>query len=294
MASIKDLPREEYLLPGNASCPGCGAMIGLKLALKIYGKNTILVIPACCSTVIQAVYPKTAIKVPVLNIAFMATGATGSGVAEALIAKGLKDVKVLCWAGDGGTIDIGIQALSGAAERGHDFLYICYNNEAYMNTGIQRSGGTPLGAWTTTTPTGKKEFAKDITLIMAAHHIPYVANANIAYPLDYIRKLKKSLEIKGPKFIHLLCPCPVGWRFPSDQTVKIGRLATQTWVWPLYEVENGVFKLNMKPKKIPVEEYLKLQGRYAKVDPAFVEKMQKWIDDRMELLLKYDEIGRIF
>jgi len=289
MMTVKKLSREELLLPGHAACPGCGAMIALRTMLKTLGRRTILVIPACCTSVIQALVPKTSIGVPVLNIAFAASGAAASGVVEALEKLRRKDINVVVWAGDGGTADIGIQALSGAAERKNNIIYICYDNEAYMNTGIQRSGATPYGAWTTTTPIkGKTEFKKDMPMIMAAHGIPYVATASAGFPLDFANKLLKASKLKGLKYIHLLAPCPTGWRYDSKLTVRLGRLAVWTWMWPLFEVEHGVFKLTLKPKPRPVKEFLEPQGRFRRMTPEEIELLQKWVDQRRELLLKMD------
>ena len=289
MIAIKELPKEEYLLKGNTACAGCGAAISLRLLFKALGNKVILVVPACCTSVIPGPFPHTSFAVPVQNILFEATGATASGVVAALKQRGIKDVTVVGWAGDGGTFDIGIQSLSGAAERGTDFIYICYDNEAYGNTGVQRSGATPYGAWTTTTPTGKKERKKNIALIMAAHRIPYVATACPSYPMDFIRKIRKAKEIKGTKFIHVLSPCPTGWRYDSSKTIEIGRLAVQTGIWVLFEIENGKFKLNPpssglidKSKRKPVQEYLKLQGRFRKLSEADVEKIQKMVDEDWE------------
>ncbi|MCS7385847.1 MAG: pyruvate synthase subunit PorB [archaeon GB-1867-005] len=287
--TVKDLPVEEYLLAGNASCPGCPASLGLRMLGKALGGKLILVVPACCSTIIQGAFPKTAANFPVLNIAFAASAATASGVAAGLEVKGEKDVHVVVWAGDGGTADIGIQALSGAAERGDNIIYICYDNEAYMNTGIQRSGATPYGAWTTTTWTGKKEFKKDVPMIMAAHNLPYIATACVAYPLDFIAKVRKAAKYRGTKYIHLLAPCPPGWRFPSEKTVEVGRLAVLTGMWALYEIENGVFRLTGpsaalidKARRKPIREYLKLQGRFAKMSDEDVEKLQEFVDMQWE------------
>ena len=220
MVTLKELPKEEYLLKGNAACAGCGAAISLRLLFKALGNKVILIVPACCTTVIQGPYPYTSVKVPLLNIVFEATGAAASGIVAALKKRGIEDVTVVGWAGDGGTADIGIQALSGAAERGTNFIYICYDNEAYGNTGMQRSGATPFGAWTTTTPTGKREHKKDVPMIMAAHGIPYVATAIPSYPMDFIKKLRKAKEMKGTKYIHILSPCPTGWRYPGSKTVE--------------------------------------------------------------------------
>lgn len=289
MESIKELSKEEYLLRGHIACAGCGPAIGLRLLFKALGNKIILVVPACCSSVIPGPYPYTSLAVPVQNIIFEATGATASGVVAALRKKGVKDVTVVGWAGDGGTFDIGIQALSGAAERGTNFIYVCYDNEAYGNTGVQRSGATPYGAWTTTTPTGKKERKKDMPFIMAAHRIPYIATACPSYPLDFVKKLRKAKEIKGTKFIHLLAPCPTGWRYDTSKTVEIGRLAVQTGLWALFEIEYGKFKLNPpsdqlidKEKRKPIKEYLSLQGRFRKLTEDDIEKKQKWVDEDWE------------
>ncbi len=289
LVSIKELPKEEYFLKGHIACAGCGLAIALRLLFKALGRKVILVVPACCSSVIPGPYPFTSFAVPVQNIVFEATGAAASGIAAALRKKGIGDVTVVGWAGDGGTFDIGIQALSGAAERGTDFIYVCYDNEAYGNTGMQRSGATPYGAWTTTTPTGKRERKKDMPFIMAAHRIPYVATACSSYPIDFIDKLRKAKEIKGTKFIHLLTPCPTGWRYDTSKTVEIGRLAVKTGMWALFEIENGKFRLNPpsdrlaeKAKRNPVEEYLGLQGRFQTLAEGDAEKIQHWIDEDWE------------
>jgi pyruvate ferredoxin oxidoreductase beta subunit len=296
--SVKELSKEEYLLKGHIACAGCGPAIALRLLFKALGKKVILVVPACCSSVIPGSYPYTSFAVPVQNIIFEATGATASGVVAALRKRGVKDVTVVGWAGDGGTFDIGIQALSGAAERGTNFIYICYDNEAYGNTGVQRSGATPYGAWTTTTPTGKKERKKDMAFIMAAHRIPYIATACPSYPMDFIRKLRKAKEIEGTRFIHLLAPCPTGWRYDTSKTVDIGRLAVQTGIWVLFEIEHGKFKLNPpsdqlieKAKRKPVKEYLTLQGRFRTLTEDDIEKTQKWIDEDWERYRKLASIS---
>jgi len=204
-------------------------------------------------------------------------------------ARGLKDITVLAWAGDGGTVDIGLQALSGAAERGTNFIYVCYDNEAYGNTGFQRSGSSPFGSVTTTTPTGKKEHKKDVPMIMAAHGIPYVATACVSFPLDFVAKLRKAKEIVGTRYIQVLTPCPPGWRYSTEKSIEMGRLAVQTGIWPLYEVERGKFKLNPpstglldKAKRKPLEEYLKHQGRFNQMGPQDVDELKRWIDDSWE------------
>jgi pyruvate ferredoxin oxidoreductase beta subunit len=274
------------LLKGHAACAGCGPAVSLRLLLKALGKKLILVVPACCTTVIQGPYPYTSSAVPLQNVLFESTGAAASGIEAALRVKKREDITVVGWAGDGGTVDIGIQALSGAAERETNFIYVCYDNEAYGNTGMQRSGATPYGAWTTTTPSGKKERKKDMPLIMAAHRIPYVATACTSYPVDFVTKLKKAREIRGTKYIHLLAPCPTGWRFDTSKTIEMGRLAVQTGMWALYEIENGIFKLNSpsdrlvdKSKRKPVKEYFVLQGRFRGLSKEDIEKTQMWVDE---------------
>ncbi|MEM3612252.1 MAG: pyruvate synthase subunit PorB [Candidatus Bathyarchaeia archaeon] len=293
MVTIKEFPKEEYLLKGHAACAGCGPSIALRLLFKALGNKVIMVVPACCTTVIQGPYPYTSFAVPLQNMLFEATGATCSGIVAALKIRGLEDITVVGWAGDGGTVDIGIQALSGAAERETNFIYICYDNEAYGNTGLQRSGATPYGAWTTTTPTGKKERKKNMPLIMAAHKIPYVATACPSYPVDFVNKLRKAKEIKGTKYIHILAPCPTGWRYDTSKTVEIGRLAVQTGIWALYEIEYGRFRLNPpsdrlidKSKRKPVREYLAMQDRFRYLTEADIEKIQRWVDEDWEYYRK--------
>jgi pyruvate ferredoxin oxidoreductase beta subunit len=289
LVTLKELPKEEYFLPGNAACAGCSDSIAIRLAFKALGPRTVFVVPACCTSVIQSPFPFTAFASPCLNIAFEAAAAAASGVAAAYERRGVKDVTVLAWAGDGGTADIGIQALSGAAERGTNFIYVMYDNESYMNTGIQRSGSTPYGAWTTTTPTGKKRHKKNLPLIMAAHGIPYVATACVSYPQDLITKLRKAKEMKGTKYVQILAPCPPGWRFPSDKTVEMGRLAVRTGMWALFEIKNGNFALSgpsaalvEKAKRKPVDEYLRMQGRFRSLTREDVIIIQEWIDKMWE------------
>ncbi|MGQ9529974.1 MAG: pyruvate synthase subunit PorB [Candidatus Bathycorpusculaceae bacterium] len=286
---MKELPKEEYLLKGHAACAGCGPSIALRLLFKALGNKLILIVPACCTTVIQGLYPYTSFEVPLMNILFESTAAAASGIVAALRQRKMEDITVIGWAGDGGTVDIGIQALSGAAERETNFIYICYDNEAYGNTGMQRSGATPYGAWTTTTPSGKKERKKDMPLIMAAHRIPYVATACPSYPIDLVNKLRKAKEIKGTKYIHILAPCPTGWRYDASKTVELGRLAVQTGLWALYEIEYGKFKLNPpsdrlvdKAKRKPIKEYFALQGRFRSLTDEDIERIQSWVDGDWE------------
>ena len=293
MITLKDLPVEEYYLPGNAACSGCASALSTRIALKILGPKTIVVIPACCASVIQGYYPKSPSKVPIMNTAFAATAATASGIVAGLEVKGRKGITVMGWAGDGGTADIGIQALSGAAERNEDFIYICYDNEAYMNTGTQSSSATPRGAKTTTAVMGKGERKKDVPEIMIAHDIPYVATACAAYPLDFAEKVSKAMRLNGLKYIHLLSPCPPGWRFPTEKMVEVGKAVVMTGAWILYEWEGGKYTLTGpskglidKAKRRPLKEYLAMQGRFSKIPEAEVEALQRDVDSKWEAMKK--------
>lgn len=289
MVTLKELERKEFILPGHAACAGCGASLAIRLTYKALGPRTVFIVPACCTTVIQGPFPSTAFASPLLNVPFETTAAIASGMIAAYKKLGVKDVTVLGWAGDGGTADIGLQALSGAAERGADFIYVCYDNEAYGNTGFQRSGASPYGSITTTTPTGKREHKKNVPMIMAAHGIPYVATATVSYPLDLISKLRKAKDFKGTKYIHILAPCPPGWRYSTEKTVELGRLAVQTGMWALFEIEHGRFKLSPpsarlvdKTKRKPLEEYLRTQGRFAQLTKEDLAIIERWIDETWE------------
>ena len=285
------IPEQEIMSPGHLACQGCGATLAMRYTLKALGPKTIVSIPACCWAVIDGPFPYSAAGIPVFQCAFETAASTASGISHALSALGKDDVTALAWAGDGGTFDIGLQALSGAAERGDNLIYIVYDNEAYMNTGIQRSSATPHGAWTTTTPVKhyKKGPKKNIMEIMVAHHIPYAATANIAYPEDLVKKVQKAKSLSGTKFLHLYAPCPTGWKHAPDITVKIGRLATETNVFPLYEVENGLYRINRKianPK--PVSEYLRLQGRFRHLTAEELASIQTDVDKSWQRLLKFE------
>jgi len=274
---------EELMTSGHQACQGCGATLTMRYALKGLGKETVVVLPACCWTVLSGAAPRCSIGVPLLHAPFAAAAAAASGVKAGLVARGEVNTTVMAWAGDGGTYDIGIQALSGAADRNEDIIYCCYDNEAYMNTGIQRSGGTPRGAWTMTTPgkLGSERPKKDLDAIMEAHSIPYIATATPAYPEDMVRKFAKAKTIKGFRFIHVLSPCPPGWKYDTDDTVRLSRLAVQTGMFALYEIENGRFKLNMNPaKRKPVGEYLKPQGRFRGLKPEAETTIQAEVDAR--------------
>ncbi len=286
----------ELLAPGHRMCAGCGLAISTRLALNVAGINTIVVLPTGCLEVTTTQYPETSWRVPFIHVAFENAAAVASGIDVALEMMGRKGINVLAIGGDGGTFDIGFQALSGMFERGHRVTYICHDNEAYMNTGIQRSSATPYAAWTTTSPygrysIGKKKRKKPIGIIAVAHDIPYVATATIAYYEDYQRKVKKALSMDGPAFIHVLVPCPTGWRFPPDKTVEISRLAVETGVFVLWEVEGGRMenlKVTVKPKKRkPVEEYLMPQRRFSHLFKPerrqdVIDKIQRTIDEKCE------------
>lgn len=293
--AIKDLPTEECYIPGSAACPGCPATMAMRIVFKAIGKNMIMVVPACCTAVIESLHPKTSFGIPTMNIAFEAAAAGASGVEAGLRMQGKTDTTVVAWAGDGGTYDIGIQALSGALERNTNFIYICYNNEIYSNTGIQRSGATPYGAWTTTTVLGKTEFRKEMGEIIMAHHIPYSAQTCIAYPEDLFKKLRKAKSINGPKYIEIMAPCPPGWRFPMEKTVEMGTMAVETGAWALYEVEKDKITFNGKSKLIlegkidrkPIEDWIIYQGRFRhlfrpKKDTKRIKEIEEHIEKMWE------------
>lgn len=295
--TIATLPREELLAPGHRMCQGCGAAIVMRHLLKALGRNVIIAHATGCVEVTTAIYPETAWRVPWIHVAFENAAAVASGIEAAIKAlkrKGViessKKVKVVAIGGDGGTVDIGLQALSGMLERGQDVLYVLYDNEAYMNTGIQRSGATPMYAWTTTTPAGKVwrgewRRKKDIVSIVRAHGVPYAATVNFAYITDFYTKVRKAAEIEGPTFIHAFAPCVPGWRYEPNLTVKIARLVVQTGIWVNYEIERGVFRVTTPvPKRLPVEEYLKLQGRFAHLTKEEIEAIQRMVDEDVEYI----------
>ncbi len=286
---------EELVQSGHLACPGCGSVIGMRIALKALGKNTVVVIPACCWGVLNGAYPFSALKVPVLNVAFATAAISASGVRAAFDMQGKDDVNVMVWAGDGGTFDIGLQSLSGAVERNDDIIYVCYDNEAYMNTGIQRSSATPYGAWTTTTPANapKSEPKKNIVEILAAHDIPYAATASIGYPEDFFRKMKKAKTVHGASFVHLWVSCPAGHKSEERNSVKIARLAVETGVFPLYEVENGVrYTINHQPPFTNITEYLNLQGRFRHLNEQQIDNMRRNIEREWKRLEAKVDIGR--
>lgn len=292
---INKIPTEEYFAAGHRACAGCGCAIAVRTALKAAGPNTIVVSATGCMEVVSSPYPQTSWKLPWIHGAFETAGSVASGVERALKAQGSK-AQVLVIGGDGGTFDIGLGALSGAAERGHDFCYVCYDNAAYMNTGVQRSGATPKYAATTTSPAGKavpgkQEFKKNMPFIMAAHGA-YVATANIAFPQDFIDKVRKGLSKPGPAYIQVFATCPTGWKSLGNMSIQIPKLAYQTKVTPLYEIEDGKLRFTKEvnsPK--PVEDYLMTQGRFNHMTKEQIAEVQKHIDEQYEKLKKMQESG---
>ncbi len=251
---------------GHRACAGCGHALGTRLMLKAAGRNAIVVSPTGCLEVFSTPYPETAWKVPWIHSLFENAAAVASGIEAALKMQGRSE-KVLVIGGDGATFDIGVLCLSGAFERGHDFAYLCLDNEAYMNTGIQRSGATPYDASTTTSPAGTMSFGnrrpkKDMPQILAAHGAPYVATASIAYPMDLMQKVERAIQTSGPTYVQVHSPCCTGWGFESDQTIHVGKLAVETGLWPMYEMKDGQVTKVKKVLRKPVEEYLKLQKRF--------------------------------
>ncbi|MDD5153685.1 MAG: pyruvate synthase subunit PorB [Desulfovibrionales bacterium] len=296
--SAKKLPLADPLASGHRACQGCGEVLALKLAMKAIGMNSIVVSATGCMEIITSTFPQTAWNVPWLHVAFENAAAVASGTEAALkvlMRKGKipqKHIDIVAIGGDGATADIGLQSLSGAMERGHDFVYICLDNEAYMNTGVQRSSSTPYGAMTTTSPPGKKSFGqatkkKNVPAIAVAHNIPYVATASPAYFLDLMNKAKKAALVKGPAYLHIYSSCPTGWRHGGDLAIEISKLAVETNVFPLYEVIEGKYIINRKiTKPKPVAEYLKKQGRFRHLTDDIIAEIQRQVDEEYDKLLK--------
>jgi pyruvate ferredoxin oxidoreductase beta subunit len=289
--------KEENFAPGHRACIGCGEALAIRQSFKALDNNVIVVNATGCAEIFTSQLPLTSWQLPWIHTLFENTAAVASGIEAAYKAmrrKGTKlpeNTKIIAIAGDGGTSDIGIQALSGAMERGHDFTYICFDNEAYMNTGVQRSSSTPFGASTTTSPPGKKSIGqfswkKNMPAIAVAHNIPYVATATHGYPFDLMAKVAKAVAIKGPAYVHVLSVCPTGWRsIPTDSINRYARLAVQTGVFPLYEVENGVYRMTVEvPKLRPVTDYLKGQGRFRHLTEDVIAQIQKRVE------LEYNKI----
>ena len=304
---LKDLSKKkDSLAGGHRACAGCGPAILLRQATLAVDDPLVVAFATGCMEVVTTIYPYTSWRIPYIHCAFENAAATMSGVETAyrsLKKQGKlpvnKEIKFIAFGGDGGTYDIGLQSLSGAMERGHNMVYICYDNEGYMNTGIQRSSATPLGAATTTAPAGKaipgkQQNQKDLAAIIAAHHIPYVAQTSIHDWRDVVSKVQKAVSVNGPAFLNVLTPCHRGWRYPMEKTVGIAELATETCFWPLYEVENGKYTINYKPKdKKPVEEWLKQQRRFEHLftdeNRKIIGRLQDYVDERWNELLKRAE-----
>ncbi len=322
--AARTLPKDEPFVHGHRACQGCAPATALRLIAKTLGRNTIVCNATGCMEIIASPYPYMAWALPWIHVAFENTAAVASGVEAGIKVLQRKNIHfndgrekptVLALGGDGGTMDIGLQALSGSLERGHDYIYVCYDNEAYMNTGIQRSSGTPLGASTTTSPsgaasTGQSTWKKDFTEICAAHNIPYVASANVAFPFDFIDKIKKAKEAKGPAVLHVFAPCPTGWRCPASSSIKLARLATETGIFPLYEVDKGKYNITLDIENLrPVNDFAAIrnikdymfdetgggkdkQGRYRHLTPELVKYIQAEVLKRYEILKAKVKIGQ--
>lgn len=276
--------------PGHTACSGCGQSMAARLVIDAAGKNTIVVNNTGCLEVFSTKYPESSWEVPWVHSLFENCAAVASGVESALKYLGKKDsINVIAQAGDGGTADIGLQALSGMLERGHDILFVCYDNEAYMNTGVQRSGLTPFDTNTTTSPAGAQSSGnlrpkKPMPEITMAHGIPYVATSSVGYPQDVQRKVKKALSIKGPKYLQIHVPCPLGWRHASGLTYEVAKLAVETGLYPLIEYDNGKLAAVRQIQPKAVEEYLKVQGRFKHLlkNPEEIKKIQEIADRNIE------------
>lgn len=287
LIKANNLPEEE-LFYGHKACAGCGGALAVRLALKVLGPRTFVVVPANCMSAVGFLYPVMPFFVNALASAFACTGAVMSGLEAGLRRRGITNFNVVGFAGDGGTADIGLQSLSGAIDRHDHVIYICYDNEAYMNTGVQESGLTPFGAKTTTSPVGKKiqgalSHKKSIFEMVAANNIDYAATASIGYPLDYMNKVRKAKTHNGTSFIHVMAPCPTGWSLPTNQSISIAKEAVECGLWYLAEYENDHFTLNKKLKEFTsVEEYLKKQGRFKHLKKEQIDNIVACRDKKWE------------
>jgi pyruvate ferredoxin oxidoreductase beta subunit len=305
MATLKELAlRDDLLSGGHRACAGCAMTSIVRQILLVAGRDVVVGCATGCLEVTTTIFPYSAWRVPFIHSAFENVAATISGVETAYRSlkkqgKEKNDMKFIAFGGDGGTYDIGLQALSGALERGHKMLYVCYDNEAYMNTGVQRSGATPFSANTTTCPVGcvvkgKPQFNKDLTAIVVAHGIPYVAQSTAAHWRDLTTKVEKALKADGPSFLNVLSPCVPGWGYGTHETVEMAKLAVDTCFWPLYEVEGGVYRITHMPaRKKPLGEWTKRQGRFRHFHKPggeeLLAKAQAEVDRRWERLLSISE-----
>jgi pyruvate/2-oxoacid:ferredoxin oxidoreductase beta subunit len=283
--------RQDIASWGVSTCQGCGLENAFRTVVNVLGPKTVVVIPPGCSATFSGVGAETCVQIPGYQCNLENAAASAAGIRAGLDMLGRTDVNVLAWAGDGATIDIGLQALSGVMERGDRIIYCCYDNEAYMNTGIQASGSTPFAGVTTTTPGGKPTYRKDFMQIVAAHRIPYAATCSIAYVEDMKKKVERAMTCGGTAFLYILAPCPTGWFYGSEQTIELARLAVQTSSWPLYEIVNGTeYRVTQKisrPK--PVSDYMKPQGRFSKMTEEEMSIFQQRVDKDYALLLKRAE-----
>ena len=291
----ESISREEYFY-GHKACAGCGGSLAVRAALKVLGSNAVSVLPAGCMSAVGFNFPQLCFSNNSIISTFAGTASMLTGVEAGLRARGYKDFTAVGFAGDGGTADIGIQALSGAIDRNDNIIYICYDNEAYMNTGIQKSGLTPFGAKTTTTPAGANihgniRSKKNMFEIAAAHDIPYAATASVGYIYDFIRKVQKASKINGTKYIHVIAPCPTGWGIAPDETVDIAKEVVDCGLWYLAEYENGGFKLNNKPKEFTsIEAYLRKQGRFKHLTDEDIQIITASRDKKWEYINKNFEL----
>ncbi len=274
---------DDVLVSGHTACAGCGAALIIRTVMRTIGRDAIVVNATGCSEIFTSCYPLSAWKVPYIHVTFENAAAVATGISRALEVKGNDHTQVVVIAGDGASYDIGMGLLSGMLERNDNVLYICYDNEAYENTGIQRSSATPYKAWTTTSQVGevirgKPEPKKDLISIVRAHNIPYVASASPGYLMDLEAKVRKAMTIKGARFINVLSPCVPGWKYDPSLTVKIAKLAVDTGIWKLVEIVNGEERITVKPSFVPVEEYLKLQGRFRHLTPEDIQEIQRQVN----------------
>ncbi len=298
------LPEKDYLCPGHRACQGCAEALAVRLVHKALGRNTIVASATGCMEIITSSYPDSAWDIPWMHVAFENSASVCSGIEagyKALVRKGKmpdRRIQFVAMGGDGATADIGLQFVSGAMERGHDMIYVCYDNEAYMNTGIQRSSSTPFGASTTTSPAGKNSIGqytwkKPVIDIMAAHRIPYAATASPSYPFDMMEKVKRAAEIRGPSYLHIYSACPTGWRMAPELAIEVGRLAVQSGAFPLYEVRDGKkVTVNVKPDELrSLKDYTQIQGRFRHLTDDLIAQIEERLQAEWDYLLKREELG---